>query len=67
MNDILSQILINKANELKKLDKNIIPLKRQNSYDFFQALNSNRGYGTFPHSWSLIYLPLSTPIPSRYL
>ena len=26
---------------------------------FFQALNSNRGYGTFPHSWSLIYLPLS--------
>ena len=28
---------------------------------FFQALNSNRGYGTFPHSWSLIYLPLSIP------
>ena len=35
MNDILSQILINKANELKKSDKNITPLKRQNNYDFF--------------------------------
>ncbi len=42
MNDILSKILINKANELKKLDKNIIPSKRENSYDFFQALKSDR-------------------------
>ena len=42
MNDILSQILINKANELKKLDKNIIPIKRQNHYDFFQALKSDK-------------------------
>ena len=42
MNDILSKILINKANELKKSDKNIIPLKRQNHYDFFQTLNSDK-------------------------
>ena len=28
---------------------------------FIQTLNANRGYGTFPHSWSLIYLPLSIP------
>ena len=42
MNDILSKILINKANELKKLDKNIIPIKRQNHYDFFQALKSDK-------------------------
>ena len=42
MNDILSKILINKANELKEMDKNIIPSKRQNSYDFFQALKSDK-------------------------
>ena len=42
MNDILSKILINKANELKEMDKNIIPSKRKNSYDFFQALKSDK-------------------------
>ena len=42
MNDILSKILINKANELKKSNKNIIPKKRKNSYDFFQALKSDK-------------------------
>ncbi len=42
MNDILSEILINKANELKEMDKNIIPSKRKNSYDFFQALKSDK-------------------------
>ena len=41
MNDILSKILINKANELKKLDKNIIPSKGK-IHDFFQALKSDR-------------------------
>ena len=29
MNDVLSKILINKANELKKSNKNIIPKKRK--------------------------------------
>ena len=42
MNDILSKILINKANELKKADKKIVPRKRQNYYDFFQALKSDK-------------------------
>ena len=28
--------------QLKKLDKNIIPIKRQNHYDFFQALKSDK-------------------------
>ncbi len=42
MNDILSKILMNKANELKEMDKNIIPSKRKNSYDFFQALKSDK-------------------------
>ena len=42
MNDILSKILINKANELKKSKKNILPSKRKNSYDFFRALKSDK-------------------------
>ena len=37
-----------------------IPLDNLNPLKLFiQSLNANRGYGTFPHSWSLIYLPLS--------
>ncbi len=39
-----------------------IPLDNLNPWKlFFQTLNANRGFGTFPHSWSLIYLPLSIP------
>ena len=36
MNDILSKILINKANELKKSEKNIITTKKQEFYDFYK-------------------------------
>ena len=42
MNDILSKILINKANELEKSEKNIIPTKKQDFYDFYKTLNNNK-------------------------
>ena len=42
MNDILSKILINKANELKILEKDLTPIRKQNCYDFYKILNKNK-------------------------
>ena len=53
---------INSNNEFPWNGVMPIPLDNLNPLKLFiQSLNANRGYGTFPHSWSLIYLPLSIP------